>query len=200
MKKPSKDRTGQKFGDLEVLCMRFSTSLKYNMWMAVCKCHRCGNDNYEIRPSSLVNRSLQNCHCGCSTFSYDHPKGKDSITFKGHKEMGGSYLGNIRIRARKIRVECNLDNKYLYDLYKSQKGRCALSGADISFHSVGIHKNEGRYGRFCDGTASLDRIDSSVGYIKGNVQWVYKIVNIMKGTMSDVEFLSWCQIITDNKR
>lgn len=200
MRKPSKDYTGQKFGDLEVLYMRFSTSLKYNMWMAVCKCHRCGNDNYEVRPCSLINRSLQNCHCGCSKFSYDHPKGRDSVVFKGYKEMGGSYLGNVRIRARKIKVDCDLDSRYLYYLYKNQEGKCALSGVSIIFNSAGIREYAGIKGRFCDGTASLDRINSSSGYIKGNVQWVHKDVNIMKNTMSDTEFISWCKIIVDNKR
>lgn len=33
--------------------------------------------------------------------------------------------------------------------------------------------------------ASLDRIDSSKGYIKGNVQFVATPINYLKGTMSD---------------
>jgi hypothetical protein len=41
-------------------------------------------------------------------------------------------------------------------------------------------------------TASLDRIDSSKGYIEGNLQWVHKDVNIMKMDLSQVEFIDYC--------
>lgn len=48
--------------------------------------------------------------------------------------------------------------------------------------------------------ASLDRIDSSLGYIIGNVQWVYKGVNFMKGEMSHDYFIEMCKMITENQR
>lgn len=46
-------------------------------------------------------------------------------------------------------------------------------------------------------TASLDRIDSSKGYIEGNVQWVHKRINKMKLDDSDTEFIEWCRLIAD---
>lgn len=36
---------------------------------------------------------------------------------------------------------------------------------------------------------SLDRVDSSKGYIRGNIQWVTKRINWMKGDLSMEEFL-----------
>ncbi len=33
--------------------------------------------------------------------------------------------------------------------------------------------------------ASLDRIDSSLGYIKGNIQWISLPINLMKAEMSN---------------
>lgn len=40
--------------------------------------------------------------------------------------------------------------------------------------------------------ASLDRIDSSKGYTKDNVQLVAFIVNYMKNALSESEFLTIC--------
>jgi len=45
-------------------------------------------------------------------------------------------------------------------------------------------------------TASLDRIDSSKGYIEENVHWVHKRINVMKGNMSEQEFLNFCEAVT----
>jgi hypothetical protein len=42
-------------------------------------------------------------------------------------------------------------------------------------------------------TASLDRIDSSSGYTVNNIQWVHKMVNGLKGFLSNDEFIFWCQ-------
>ena len=47
-------------------------------------------------------------------------------------------------------------------------------------------------------TASLDRIDSSKGYIEGNVQWVHKSVNIMKCDFSSDIFIGICNQISNN--
>jgi hypothetical protein len=46
-------------------------------------------------------------------------------------------------------------------------------------------------------TASLDRIDSSKGYIKTNVQWVHKKVNKMKQDTSVDEFKHYCKLICE---
>lgn len=39
---------------------------------------------------------------------------------------------------------------------------------------------------------SIDRIDSDVGYVRGNVQFVCDIVNRMKQDLSQAELLIWC--------
>lgn len=45
-------------------------------------------------------------------------------------------------------------------------------------------------------TASLDRIDNSIGYCLGNVQWVHKDINTkLRREMSLVEMKKWCTII-----
>lgn len=39
---------------------------------------------------------------------------------------------------------------------------------------------------------SIDRIDSSVGYVRGNVQFVCDVVNRMKQDLPEVELRVWC--------
>jgi hypothetical protein len=48
-------------------------------------------------------------------------------------------------------------------------------------------------------TASVDRIDSSKGYIKGNVQWVHKTINKMKWGYSQGEFIEFCEAVVKHK-
>ena len=72
-----------------------------------------------------------------------------------------------------------------------QNYKCSLSGVDLFFHKKG-RKNRST------GTISLDRIDSSKGYIKGNVQWVHKTINKIKLKLSNSEFKYWCKLVAEN--
>jgi len=44
-------------------------------------------------------------------------------------------------------------------------------------------------------TASLDRIDSSKGYVRGNIQWVHIAINFMKHSLPEEEFIRWCCLV-----
>lgn len=65
------------------------------------------------------------------------------------------------------------------DMFSNFTGKCALSGVDLD---IGYN-----------GNASLDRIDSKLGYVKENVQWVDAKVNLAKRNMSDEEFIEMCK-------
>jgi len=62
----------------------------------------------------------------------------------------------------------DIDFEYLNKMYKSQDGKCAITGLAM------VHKWNSPY------SISCDRIDSSCGYIRGNVQLVCKWVNLGK--------------------
>ena len=83
---------------------------------------------------------------------------------------------------------CGKDQSYLrrnYAILSFQEFKCALTGWDIDAKNVA--KN----------TASLDRIDSSIGYVEGNVQWVHKMVNMCKQQYTQEEFLSMCDAVSN---
>ena len=73
-------------------------------------------------------------------------------------------------------------------IYTNQNGKCALSGVEMAFTQSG--------GK-CPTNISIDRIDSSLGYSKDNVQLVCSLVNTMKMQYSKEELIKWCKAIVE---
>ena len=119
---------------------------------------------------------------------------RNKVYLKGYKDISGSVLCVIKNRAKYRNLEYNLDADYLWNLYQKQNKKCAISGISIKFAP-----NTGLYLK-SQQTASLDRIDSSKGYIKGNVQWLHKTINKMKQDLSQEEFIQYCKIISENNK
>lgn len=82
--------------------------------------------------------------------------------------------------------EFNITMEYAWDLYLNQNKECALSGLPIKF---GFTRNKN------DETALLGRINSKLGYVESNVQWVHKHVNMMKNAYSQEYFIKLCKLI-----
>jgi len=82
-----------------------------------------------------------------------------------------------RCKARK-QHEYDLDLPYLKKLWERQNGRCPLTGWKIClpFSSNGFD-NE-----YSPRNASLDRIDGSLGYVKGNVRYIALIANLARNS------------------
>ncbi len=74
----------------------------------------------------------------------------------------------------------------LNSLYEKQKGLCAITKLPMTFDRT----NGKKYTNI-----SLDRIDSSLGYVADNMHLVCYIVNVMKFTLSLDELKEWCHNI-----
>ncbi len=99
-----------------------------------------------------------------------------------------SWFKKCKIGAETRGIEWSLNIEDVWQLYVQQGGVCHLSGIPIVWASVGqIH------------TASLDRIDSSKGYVIGNVQLLHKDVNMMKQAFSQEHFIAICSAIADKQ-
>ena len=88
------------------------------------------------------------------------------------------------------KVEMRLDEIYLENLLASQKGLCAYTRRPMTMPSVPVQS--GRNVGFPKGinmayAASLDRIDSSQGYVPGNVQFICRFINLGKQELSDAQ-------------
>lgn len=81
----------------------------------------------------------------------------------------------------------NVDADYLWNLYEDQRQCCALTGLPICFSRHSYQRKQT--------TASLDRIDSSHGYVRGNLQWLHKDVNNVKGSLTDDRLREMCRMI-----
>lgn len=84
---------------------------------------------------------------------------------------------------RKQHLGFDIDLVYLCQLYAQQQGRCALSGVEMTYSAGAGRVNT---------NISIDRIDSSVGYVRGNVQFVCDVVNRMKQDLSQIDLMLWC--------
>lgn len=89
----------------------------------------------------------------------------------------------------------NIDEAYLRALWEGQDGKCPLTGWDLTLpkHSCDWHSDDNKYIR-----ASLDRIDSSKGYIKDNVRFIAVIANYCKNSFSDDEVKLFCKAVVEN--
>lgn len=108
-----------------------------------------------------------------------------SKSYKGTENVPGTYLSRVKLGASERGLEYSVSNDYLDALILAQQFKCALSGIDIAFPPQ-------KRGERVNYTASLDRIDSSKGYVDGNLQWVHKDVNIMKNDFDQTRFINLC--------
>ena len=95
-----------------------------------------------------------------------------------------SFARKYQVNAALRGIDWNIDFDYLADLLIQQDFKCALTGWDIDAMEVG------------NNTASLDRIDSSIGYEVYNVQWVHKMVNMCKQQYSQEDFIDMCKSVS----
>jgi hypothetical protein len=107
----------------------------------------------------------------------------------GYKDISRSWWRRLVGNAIQRGYEFDLTPEYVWSLYEKQNRLCSLSGLPIVFFA----DSNKRY----EQTASVDRIDSNKGYIKGNIQIVNKVINQMKSYMSDEEFIAFCNLVAE---
>lgn len=148
------------------------------------------NRNIKLNRSNYCSRKC----CGHSCNKNGNQKGNyEYIKNYTHNRLDEYTPFRYYIRNCKKRFkEFNLDLEILKSIWDSQKGICPYSGVKLilSTYTKG-HKNP-IY------SASLDRIDSSIGYVVGNVQFVSTAINYMKNTMTHEETIKLCKIIANN--
>lgn len=183
--KSLEDLTGQSFHNLTVIKdsgqrtrTRFHNGERY--WECLCK---CGNTTL-VTTSGVKFKKVKSCGC------LNRMVGKQHHSWKGYEEISGDYHRNLLVNASCRGFSFDVTLEYLWNLYVRQNRKCALSGVEIGF-GYGDSNRERRKTK----TASLDRIDSLLGYTIGNLQWIHKDLNPMKRNLSDENFIEWCCLV-----
>lgn len=99
--------------------------------------------------------------------------------WRGYKDVPGKVFSKLKRGASQRDLEFSISIEDIYNQYEKQHKVCALSGLGISF----------------DKDASVDRIDSNIGYTVDNIQIVHKKLNMLKKDTPDEEFIEWCCLV-----
>ena len=168
--RPGPDLLDKPFGQLTVV-----ERITPNMWRCRCSCGQ-----HIVAYSSQLKKKVY-VSCGCTRLA----RGSKHQCWRGYGELSQKKYGIIKRGAHKHhnrKLEFSVSAEYLWNLFVSQDKKCALTKTPLSINQE----------------ASLDRIDSSKGYIEGNVQWVHKDINTMKWAFPQNTFIEWCRLVTQN--
>ena len=145
-----------------------------------CLCLKCNNEHIIRREKFGRDKS-----CGCERTSL----GKENPLFKGHEGIHlakwNTYIRNAQTR----NIEFSISIEYAWSVYLNQNKVCSLTKEPIHFWATSTKK---------ESTASLDRINNSLGYIEGNIHWVHKKINQIKMDMDLSEFIHLCNKVAIN--
>ena len=117
--------------------------------------------------------------------------GEDKLKYTAFKRTKSvrSYLQYLRSKAvqRKKGLEViSIDALEL--LWATQNGKCALTGWPMTMELA-----NGVVPTNC----SLDRVDSTQGYVVGNVQLVCRAANVAKSNMTQSDFVHLCKAVLE---
>lgn len=148
-------------------------------WKCLCDC-----GNYTHTPTAqLKNGKIKSCGCSQKIYGKNHKK------WVGFGDISGHRWNAIKIKAFRRKIDFNITIEQAWKQFEKQNSKCYLSGMDLCFNK------KSRFYSF--GTASLDRINSSIGYEVDNIKWAHKDLNSMKHVFSIEEFIYYCRLVSN---
>lgn len=180
--------------------------------MVTCICKSCGI-SFE-KPKNEYNRKIKLgtpffCSLKCSKNNFDtshldswrkSEKNKNLIRqFSGSEKDEYSpfreTLKKVRSRSKSKKRECDIDLQYLKEVWKQQNGECPYLKTKLVLPLTDQSHDKSNPNLI----ASLDRIDSSKGYIKGNIQFISTTLNFAKNKYDESVLINLMEIISNRK-
>lgn len=168
---------GKRYGQITILKYLGKDKNSHSIYNCVCNCGK----NFNVLLNSIKSGNTKTC--GCKS----RKRGKDHALYAGYEEIRAEYWSRVLRGAKDRKIPLEITIQDAWKVFLQQDRKCSLTGLPIHFPTT---RKTTKYS-----TASLDRIDSSKGYTKDNIQWIHKKLQPMKMNMGQVEFLDWCSKI-----
>lgn len=166
-----KDLIGHRFGRLTVVGKSIEKSTGVR-WLCLCE---CGNEKQiQIR----TRKPPQSCGCLQKETARKYHDGIPTAF--------SQVIGQIQTNAIRRGYEFEISRS---EAFKMVTSPCNYCGSE-PFSKFKCREYECLY-------TGIDRTDSNLGYIEGNVVPCCKICNVAKGSMSTNEFLKWVDLVHD---
>ncbi len=151
--------------------MRIKNQTRQYIQLECKECHIVfRKEKKEIERQTRLGKECKFCSRKCSVICTRRPDADEPFRFT---------IRQCKRSARLRNYQFNLDWEYLKELWNLQGGKCVYTGINLVLPDY-RHISSPR-------KASIDRIDSSEGYIKGNVEWVSVFINLGKNGFSKLD-------------
>lgn len=159
-------------------------------------CYSCNaiilKDNSEVKRNEKLGRN-NFCSISCSKKLPENIEMLSSYRSSAHLNAGNKrdeFTGfrEHLLRAKRRSQDVNITLVDLKETWEQQQGICPYSKVQLQFVNLKIRNNP-IY------TMSLDRKDSNLGYIKGNIQFISIAMNLMKNSMKEEEMQELLNIL-----
>ena len=161
-------------------------------------CNHCRKeflkDSSEVKRNFKLNR-FNYCSLSCSKKTKQNLELLKKIRYNNTSHLNSNNrkdkYSHLRIHYRKIQSrnkDFNLTLEDMLEIWNNQQGKCVYTKVDLQPTKYKGY-NDPRY------TMSVDRIDSTKGYTKSNIQFVSVSMNYMKHTMTHKQVLEYLQFL-----
>ena len=170
--------------------------------LGTCQCDNCGIEFK--KPQSEINRNQKlgrKNFCSRTCVGKNNTKnfgeGVNRYNISQHSGSRKDNLTKFRYHFRNIlkrdkQIDVTIEDLKL--IWENQRGICPYLGIELHLNSYGKIKKDPII------SASLDRIDSSKGYVRGNLQWISRAMNYLKNDMSEQQVLEIMDLIYKQKK
>tara|TARA_R110002020_G_scaffold1579_10_gene7114 strand:- start:1527 stop:2057 length:531 start_codon:yes stop_codon:yes gene_type:complete len=172
------------------------------MSKVIVECATCGKQferaKKEVTRNKKVGRATY-CSRSCSgkanqhSLREHHGRGRPELLVAGNRRTPQTpfkwFMRNVNNRNKEV----DIDIDYIMELWDKQKGTCPFTGwkLELPKNSSAFAEDHPKSRR-----ASLDRIDSNKGYVKGNVRFISVMANFCKNNFEDDEVRLFCEAVT----
>jgi hypothetical protein len=108
-------------------------------------------------------------------------KGTKNPAWCGYGDVPGKVHSKLKRDSIKRNIDFQITIEEISNQYEDQNKLCAFTGVPLKF---GVD-------------ASVDRINSDLGYTPDNIQIVHKDLNMMKKDMPNEVFVAWCKLVAN---